>query len=71
MFTGSKPATQIILKSPLIKEVGYRHNCLRKHEQGKKMRLVERQLSDMRELARLFLKLQDTLKNEDVSFSYC
>ena len=64
-FRDSKPATQIILKSPLIKEVGYRHYCLRKHEQGKKDKVRKTVMSDMRELARLFLKFQETSKNED------
>ena len=51
-------AGQLCREDPLIKQVGCRHFCLRRSEQGKKDEIRKCVMSEMRELARLFIKFK-------------
>ena len=47
----------------LIKQVGFRHYCLRRHEASKMNEIKKTVMSEMRELARLFVTFQSLTEN--------
>jgi len=49
------PAGQLCREDNIIKQIGYRHYCLRKAEESKIEQVRKSVMTDMRELARLFL----------------